>query len=195
MNVSRTRDVLGLTAFVTLCFGVSVLGGRAAAAGARVDWYPALDKPSWTPPGWVFGPVWTLLYPLIAVAGWLAWREGRARIGPLVYLLQLALNAAWPWLFFAERRPDLALVCIVALWVAILGTIVAFWRVSRAAALLLRAVPGLDRLRRGAQSRHLAHELTRGGMGAAAPYPPVSVSTRRLKRVLSRVLMLAISVP
>ena len=136
MTFSRTRDVLGLTAFVVLCFGVSVLGGRATMS-ALADWYPALKKPPWTPPGWVFGPVWTLLYPLIAVAGWRAWREGRARFGSLAYLLQLALNGAWPWLFFGERRLDLALACIVALCLAILGTIVAFWRVSRGAALLM----------------------------------------------------------
>ena len=136
MTVSRTRDVLGLAAFVTLCFGVSVLGGRAAAA-AFPEWYATLRKPSWTPPGWVFGPVWTLLYPLVAMAGWLAWREGRARLGPLVYLLQLALNAAWPWLFFGQRRVDLALACVVALWIAILATVLAFWRVSRTAAVLM----------------------------------------------------------
>ena len=63
----------------------------------------------------MFGPVWTLLYPMVAVAGWLAWREGRARGGTLVYLLQLTLNAAWPWIFFGERRIGLALACVVAL--------------------------------------------------------------------------------
>jgi tryptophan-rich sensory protein len=136
VTVSRTRDVLGLTAFVVLCFGVSVIGGTATAP-ALAEWYPALKKPPWTPPGWVFGPIWTLLYPTVAVAGWLAWREGRARLGPLVYLLQLALNAAWPWIFFAERRLDLAFVCIAVLCVAILGTIVAFWGASRAASLLM----------------------------------------------------------
>jgi tryptophan-rich sensory protein len=128
--------VLGLTAFVFLCFGVSALGGKAAGA-ALAEWYPALRKPSWTPPGWVFGPVWTILYPLVAVAGWLAWREGRARLGPLVYLLQLALNGAWPWLFFGLRRVDLAFACVVALWIAILATVAAFWRVSRTSALML----------------------------------------------------------
>jgi translocator protein len=136
VSVSRTRDVAGLTGFVVLCFGVLVLGGMATGP-ALDDWYPALRKPAWNPPGWVFGPVWTLLYPAIAVAGWLAWREGRARAGVLLYLLQLALNAAWPWLFFFERRPDLALACIAALWLAILATIVAFRRVSGTAALLL----------------------------------------------------------
>lgn len=136
MSVSRTRDVAGLTAFVILCFGVSTLGGRAAAS-ALADWYPALRKPPWTPPGWVFGPVWTLLYPMLAVAGWLAWREGRSRIGPLLFLLQLALNAAWPWLFFSQRRLDLAFYDIIALCLAILATVVAFWRVSRGAAVML----------------------------------------------------------
>jgi tryptophan-rich sensory protein len=85
----------------------------------------------------VFGPVWTLLYPMLAVAGWLAWREGRSRGGTLLYLLQLTLNAAWPFIFFAERRVGWALVCVVALFLAILATIVAFWRVQRAAAVLL----------------------------------------------------------
>ena len=136
MSVSRTRDVVGLTAFVILCFGVSTLGGRTAGA-ALAEWYPALRKPPWTPPGWVFGPVWTLLYPMVAVAGWLAWREGRSRIGPLVFLLQLTLNAAWPWLFFASRRVDLAFYDAVALCLAIFVTVVAFWRVSRSASLML----------------------------------------------------------
>lgn len=136
MTVSRRRDVLGLAAFVVMCFGVSLLGGRATLP-ALAHWYPALAKPTWTPPEWVFGPVWTLLYPTVAVAGWLAWREGRSRRGTLLYLLQLTLNAAWPWFFFGERRIGWALVCVVVLWFAILGTIVAFWRVSRGAAVLM----------------------------------------------------------
>lgn len=136
MTVSRRRDVLGLVGFVVMCFGVSVLGGRAVAPALAI-WYPGLVKPSWTPPSWVFGPVWTLLYPLVAVAGWLAWREGRSRVGTLLFLLQLSLNAAWPWIFFGERRIDLALLCVALLWLAILGTIRAFWRVSPGAAVLL----------------------------------------------------------
>ena len=136
MTVSRRRDVLGLAAFVLMCFGVSVLGGRATVS-ALASWYPSLAKPDWTPPNWVFGPVWTLLYPLVAVAGWLAWREGRARVGTLLFLLQLALNAAWPWIFFGDRRIGLALLCVVAMWLAILATIRAFWPVSRSAAVLL----------------------------------------------------------
>jgi tryptophan-rich sensory protein len=136
MTVSRRRDVLGLVAFVAMCFGISLLGGRAALPALAL-WYPGLAKPSWTPPSWVFGPVWTLLYPTVAVAGWLAWREGRSRTATLFFMLQLALNAAWPWLFFGERRIDLALLCVLALVFAIVLTIREFWRVSRGASILM----------------------------------------------------------
>lgn len=136
VKVPATRDVLGLVGFVLLCFGISILGGRAAAPAIR-EWYEPLAKPSWTPPGWVLGPVWTLLYPLMAVAGWTVWREGRSRIAVLFFLLQLALNAAWPWLFFTRRRPDWAFFDVVALTIAIVATIVAFYGVRRRAALLL----------------------------------------------------------
>lgn len=135
-SVSRTRDGLGLLAFIALCFGASVLGGMAVRS-APAEWYPALVKPAWTPPGWLFGPVWTLLYPMIALAGFLAWREGHTRRGPLVYLVQLALNLAWPWLFFVARRPGLAFAAIVLLCLAIAATIAAFWRADRRASLLL----------------------------------------------------------
>ncbi len=134
-TVPRTRDALGLFAFLALAFGVLVLGGMAAAP-ATFGWYAALHKPPWTPAGWVFGPVWALLYPTMALAGWLAWRQGRSRRAPLLYLVQLALNAAWPWLFFAERRPELAFVDAVALVVFVLATALAFWPVHRTAALL-----------------------------------------------------------
>jgi len=136
VKVPAIRDVLGLVAFVLLCFGVSVFGGMVTAPAIR-EWYAALAKPSWTPPGWVFGPVWTLLYPLMAVSGWTVWREGRSRIAVLLFLLQLALNATWPWLFFGRRRPDWAFFDIVALAVVLVATIVAFYRVRRRAALLL----------------------------------------------------------
>jgi tryptophan-rich sensory protein len=85
----------------------------------------------------VFGPVWTILYPLMAIAGWTVWREGRSRLAVLLFLLQLALNAAWPWLFFGLRRPDWALIDVFALVIAIVLTIVVFYRLRRRAALLL----------------------------------------------------------
>jgi tryptophan-rich sensory protein len=135
VKVSRSRDFFGMLAFIVLCFGVAALGERATADS--LEWYEGLRKPSWTPPGWVFGPVWTVLYALMAVAGWRAWREGRSPAATLLFLLQLGLNLLWSWLFFGLRRPDLGLVGVVLLWLALLATIVAFRRVSRAAWLLV----------------------------------------------------------
>ena len=137
MSVSRRRDVFGLAAFVVMCFGVSLLGGRAAQP-ALAHWYPELSKPDWTPPVWVFGPIWTLLYPMLAVAGWLAWREGRSRGGTLLFLLQLTLNAAWPWIFFAERRLGCGARVRRGAVARDPGTMRAFWaRGHKGAALLM----------------------------------------------------------
>jgi len=133
--VSRRRDVLGLVAFVVLCFGTAALG-RSATARSVLDWYVDLRKPPWTPPSWIFGPVWTLLYGMMAVAGWLAWRDERTKTTTLVFLLQLFLNGAWAWVFFGARRPDLGFACIVLLWLAIVATIAAFWKISRMAVIL-----------------------------------------------------------
>ena len=135
-DVSRRRDVLGLVAFVLLCFGTAALARSATVASVR-EWYPALRKPPWTPPNWLFGPVWTLLYGMMAIAGWLAWRDERTKATTLVFLLQLLLNGAWTWIFFGARRPALAFACIVALWLSILGTIAASWKISRMAVVLL----------------------------------------------------------
>jgi len=113
------------------------VGGLAAAPG---EWYAALDKPSWNPPPWVFGPVWTTLYVMMGVAAALAWigrgtRAGRA--GFWLFGLQLGLNALWSWLFFHWHRPDLALAELAALWVTILGNIIAFHRIRPVAGWLL----------------------------------------------------------
>ena len=104
------------------------------------EWYAGLVKPTLTPPAWIFGPVWTLLYVMMAAAAWLVWRRyGWANaIVPLgLFLGQLALNALWSYLFFGLQRPGLALLDIVALWLAILVTFMAFWRSQPPAGLLL----------------------------------------------------------
>ena len=104
------------------------------------DWYAQIKKPAWNPPGWIFGPVWTALYVMMAASAWLVWRRGGfpMRRGPLgLFLVQLALNAAWSPLFFGLKDPALAYAEIVLLWLAILGTLVVFWRVDRFAGALL----------------------------------------------------------
>jgi tryptophan-rich sensory protein len=126
----------GLAVWLLVCFLPAVLG----SAWGPGEWYAQLRKPSWNPPGWVFGPVWTALYTSMAVAVWMVWRrvQGRERRLPCgLFLAQLALNALWTPLFFGLHRPDLALVNIVLLWFAIIATSAAFWRVHRLAALLL----------------------------------------------------------
>lgn len=130
---------LPLGAFLGLCFIVSGIGG--AITGGSVDtWYQTLAKPAFTPPDWVFPPVWTALYVLIAIAGWLAWRRVGFAGQPaamLLYGLQLALNLLWSVLFFGLQRPGLALIEIVVLWGVIAATVAAFWPIDRRAAWLM----------------------------------------------------------
>ena len=130
------RLALGLAGWLLLCFSAASVGGLFTPG----EWYAALKKPPWNPPGWIFGPVWTALYAAMALAAWLVWKRGgfAAQRRPLVlFLLQLALNAAWTPLFFGLHRPDVAFAEIVLLWLAIAATVVAFRRVASAAALLL----------------------------------------------------------
>jgi tryptophan-rich sensory protein len=130
------RDLVGLLVWIVVSFAPGAVGGRFLPG----EWYRALDKPPWTPPGWVFGPAWTLLYLSMGVAAWLVWRERgwqRAALPLAVYGVQLVLNGLWSWLFFGLRRPDLALADIVALWAAIATTIVTFWGVRPLAGAIL----------------------------------------------------------
>ena len=120
-----------------------VLSAAAALTGSRFrpgEWYERLKKPSWRPPNWLFAPVWSALYLMMAVAAWLVWKDVGlpAAQAPLaLWLGQLINNAAWTPAFFGLKRPDLGLVVIVALWLAIATTIVAFTAVSAAATWLM----------------------------------------------------------
>lgn len=113
----------------------------AVGAAASVDapsFYAQLSKPAWAPPAGVFGPVWTVLYALMGVAAWLVWRSpGPKRAALTLFGAQLAANALWSWLFFAWHRGALAAVEILVLLALIVAMIVAFWRISRLAALLM----------------------------------------------------------
>ena len=103
-------------------------------------WYAGLAKPAWNPPGWVFGPVWPVLYAVTAVAAWRVWRRGgwaEHKAALSLFVVQWALNALWTPLFFGLLRPGWALAEILVLLIAILATLRAFWRVDRPAGLLL----------------------------------------------------------
>lgn len=130
---------LALAGLVAATLAVGAVGS-AVTAPAIPTWYAGLARPSFAPPNWVFGPVWTTLYVMIAVAAWLVWRlpPGAARRAALrLFVAQLALNSLWSILFFGVRRIDLALLEIAVLWAAIAATTVAYARLSRPAALLM----------------------------------------------------------
>lgn len=134
--MSHSQTAWGLCGWVLLCFGAASLG----AVFMPDEWYASLKKPSWNPPGWVFGPVWTALYTMMAVAAWLVWKRGgftEQRRALTLFLVQLALNAVWTPLFFGLHRPDVAFAEILLLWLAIAWTVMSFWPVHRAAAGLL----------------------------------------------------------
>jgi translocator protein len=130
------RQGLVLLGFVAVCLAAGALGG-AVTAPAIPGWYAGLVKPSFNPPNWLFAPVWTALYLLMAIAAWLVWRRGNARTPLMLFALQLVLNSIWSLLFFGLHRVDLALLDIVLLLGTIVATAVAFRPRSAVAALLL----------------------------------------------------------
>ncbi len=124
------RSLIG---FVLLVFGGGLAIGILTPPGA---WYAALAKPAFNPPNWVFAPVWSLLYVLIAIAGWRTWTRARSSRAMALWWAQLALNFLWSPVFFGAHQIGAALVVIVLLLAAILGFIAASWRADRAAALM-----------------------------------------------------------
>ena len=135
---SKSRQTIGLLGWALLTFTAAALGAVASAgAGA---FYAELTRPSWAPPAWLFGPVWSALYALMAVSAWLVWR-GRgfsgARTALVLFVLQLVANALWSWFFFAWRLGDVAFAEVLILSCLIVATIVSFQRISILAALLM----------------------------------------------------------
>jgi tryptophan-rich sensory protein len=136
---TRLRSATALIVSTGTCLLVGVSGSLVTATSVR-EWYPYIQKPSWTPPSAVFGPVWTMLYLLMGVSAWLIWRntEGSARRPALlIFVTQLVLNGTWSFLFFGLRSPGWAALEIVLLWSSIVATMLAFARISRLAASLL----------------------------------------------------------
>jgi tryptophan-rich sensory protein len=132
----RWQTVLLFVITLTVTFAAASIG----AVNQPGQWYEELKKPILTPPNWIFGPVWTVLYGMMGWAAGLVWQQAglrRASTALGLYLIQLGLNAAWSWLFFGWHQPGLALVCIVFLGLAIAATISAFGRISAAAAGLM----------------------------------------------------------
>lgn len=137
-QLSLKFQALGLAGWLLLAFAAAAAGGLASANAG--NFYRELVRPSWAPPGWLFGPVWSVLYIMMGTAAWLVWRArgfANARAALTVFVVQLAANALWTWLFFVWRQGALAFAEIVVLWALIALTIALFRRVSKAAAWLL----------------------------------------------------------
>jgi translocator protein len=133
---NSARSAVALAGWVAVTFAAAAMAGLFLPG----DWYARLQKPAWNPPNWIFGPVWTALYTIMAVTAWLVWKRGGfagQRGALLFFLLQLFFNALWSPLFFGLRNPALAFVDIVLLWLALLATVVAFWKVRPLAGALL----------------------------------------------------------
>jgi tryptophan-rich sensory protein len=137
--MSKTKQIMGLVVSLGIVFCVAWIGGSFTNMSVST-WYPTLNKPTWTPSGSTIGFVWTILYSAMAIAAWIVWSNGglMTQLRPLlIYAAQLALNAGWSFLFFGLRSPGFALIEIVFLWIAILMTLISFWRVSLTAGVLM----------------------------------------------------------
>jgi tryptophan-rich sensory protein len=130
---------ISLIAWIAICFGVAGIGGTWTAKEVA-GWYTTINRPSIAPPNWVFGPVWTLLYAMMAVAAWQVWQAAASptrTLGITLFLIQLALNLGWTFIFFRQHQIGAALVEIVLLWIAIVATALVFSRISPLSAWLL----------------------------------------------------------
>lgn len=132
------KQALGLAGWLAVTFATAGVG--AIASGSAASFYGALSQPSWAPPAWLFGPVWSVLYALMGVSAWLVWRKHGFRgaaTALTLFAAQLFANALWTWIFFVWHQGALSLAEIVVLWFLVVGTISTFWRLHRLAALLL----------------------------------------------------------
>ena len=140
MRSGKSRDILKLIVSLVACQCAGLVGSIFTMK-AIPTWYAALEKPSFTPPNWLFAPAWVTLYILMGVAAFIIWRKGseqwQVRMALITFLVQLVLNALWSVVFFGFKSPLAGVVVIVILWVAILFTILKFFKLSTVAGVLL----------------------------------------------------------
>jgi translocator protein len=137
-EASPLRQALGLIGWLVLTFATAAVGAVASASADA--FYAELTRPTWAPPGWLFAPIWSTLYALMGFSAWLVWRSrgfAGARTALVLFIVQLAANALWSWLFFVWHLGALAFAEVLLLWCLIVATIVSFWRASTPAAVLL----------------------------------------------------------
>ena len=140
MKEMKSRDIIKLIVSIAACQGAGLIGSLFTTA-AIPTWYAGLQKPFFTPPNWLFAPAWITLYILMAVAAFLIWRKGLdqkgVRFALIIFLIQLVLNTLWSIVFFGLESPLYGIIVIVALWIAILLTMIKFFKLSTIAGALL----------------------------------------------------------
>jgi tryptophan-rich sensory protein len=135
---NKKQQALALVMSLTICYAVSFVGAMASINAKQ--FYASLVQPSWSPPGWLFGPVWIILYTMMGLSAWMIWRKNgfnAHRSSLLLYLFHLIPNALWGWLFFSWHLGAASFINIIVLWLLILITIFAFFRINKPAAMLL----------------------------------------------------------
>lgn len=137
---NKAADIIKLIAAIAISQFAGVIGSIFTMSSINT-WYRSLEKPPFNPPSWVFAPVWITLYTLMGIAAWLVWRRGLAnpsvKVALSLFLIQLMLNVTWTWIFFGNQAIYYAFIEILVLWLAILLTIIWFFKVSRLAGALL----------------------------------------------------------
>ena len=137
-EIKKSTQIIGLIGWLMLTFVAAAIGSAASAQSGL--FYQQISRPEWAPPAWLFAPVWTILYILMGISAWIVWRVNgfrAARIALSLFIIQLVLNAIWTWIFFVWKQGALAFVEILILWVLILCTTIAFWRVRVLAGIFL----------------------------------------------------------
>ena len=130
----KTKNIIALLSAVGLSQFAGVIGSIFTSSSIST-WYATLQKPELTPPGWIFGPVWITLYFLMGIAAYLVWKRNNKK-ALIIFGVQLILNSLWSIIFFGLQNPGLALLEIIILWIAILWTMIAFWKIDRRAGVL-----------------------------------------------------------
>lgn len=140
LKINKLKEILRFIVSFVLVFVAAGIG-NIFTISEITTWYTTLAKPSWTPPNWLFGPVWTMLYALMAIALYLVWKEGLERkdvkVALIIFTAQLILNILWSVIFFGYHSLLGGVISIIILWIAILVNIIVFYRISKPAGLLL----------------------------------------------------------
>ena len=137
-QLPKKKQIIGLAGWLAASFIAAAIGSAASIQAG--SFYTQLVRPDWAPPPDIFGPVWTVLYALMGIAAWLVWRVAgfrAARTALTLFLVKIAVNALWSWLFFGWHLGAVAFADIVLLWVLIVATLIAFWRIRPIAGALL----------------------------------------------------------